>query len=225
MCALLPPLPGIALLDHRKDNHSKDNAVSKDDTDSRTPDGGAPALLRSPERVWLLTGRPGVGKTTCLRRVLERLASLPAGGFFTEEIRERERRVGFALVTLSGERAILAHVQHRGEPHVGKYGVDVAALDRIGVPAIHDAVRRRALVVIDEIGRMEMTSAAFRLAVEAALASGVPVLGTILRPSHPWAETIKRHDAVRLIEVTPANRHAVPGDLADLIARQGAHGS
>ncbi|OLC30791.1 MAG: hypothetical protein AUH81_19310 [Candidatus Rokubacteria bacterium 13_1_40CM_4_69_5] len=168
-----------------------------------------------------MTGRPGVGKTTCLRRVMERLA-LPAGGFFTEEIREREQRVGFALVTLRGERAILAHVRRPGVPRVGKYGVDVEVLDRVGVPAIHDAVRQRALVVIDEIGRMEMTSATFRQAVEAALASGVPVLGTILRPAHPWADAIKRHAAVRLIEVTPANRETVPEQLADLVARQAA---
>src|SRR3989442_3961210 len=102
------------------------------------------------------------------------------------------------------------------------YGVDVEVLDRVGVPAIHDAVRQRALVVIDEIGRMEMTSATFRQAVEAALASGVPVLGTILRPAHPWADAIKRHAAVRLIEVTPANRETVPEQLADLVARQAA---
>lgn len=167
-------------------------------------------------RAWLLTGRPGVGKTTCLRRALERL-ELPAGGFFTEEIREEGQRRGFALVTLDGQRATMAHVSRRGAPRVGKYGVDVESLERIGVPAIDDARRRRALVVIDEIGKMEMTSAVFRRAVEQALAEEARVLGTILLAAHPWADRIKRHPAVRLVEVTAANRDDIAERLVALV--------
>lgn len=169
-------------------------------------------------RAWLLTGRPGIGKTTCLRRILERLR-LPAGGFVTEELREGGQRLGFALVTLDGRRAILAHVRRRGAPRVGKYGVDLEALDRIGVPAIEDAGRRRALVVIDEIGKMEMASPAFCRAVEQALAGDHRVLGTILRAPHPWADRIKRHPAVRVIEVNPDNRDELPERLAALVAQ------
>jgi nucleoside-triphosphatase len=164
-------------------------------------------------RAWLLTGRPGVGKTTCLRGTLEHLGC-PAGGFFTEEIREAGERVGFALVTLDGRRATLAHVRRRGGPRVGKYGVDVEALDRLGVPAIREAVGRRALVVVDEIGKMEMASPAFGRAVEEALAADVTVLGTILGAAHPWADRIKRGRGVRVLEVTPANRDGLPEQLA-----------
>jgi nucleoside-triphosphatase len=168
-------------------------------------------------RAWLLTGRPGVGKTTCLRRTLERLEG-PAGGFFTEEVRERGQRVGFALVTLDGQRVVLAHIGRRGEPCVGKYGVDLEALDRIGVPAIRGAVRCRARIVIDEIGKMEMASPAFCRVVEETLVAPVVVLGTILRAPHPWADRIKRHPGVELVEVTPANREELPGRLAALVA-------
>jgi nucleoside-triphosphatase len=168
-------------------------------------------------RAWLLTGRPGVGKTTCLRRTLERL-TVPAGGFFTEEVREEGERVGFTLVTLDGQRVILAHRRRRGGPRVGKYGVDVEALDRVGVPAIQDAVRRRALVVIDEIGKMELASRPFRRAVEEALVTEVAVLGTILRAPHPWADGIKRRAGVAVLEVTPANREELPARLAALVA-------
>ncbi len=169
-------------------------------------------------RAWLLTGRPGVGKTTCLRRTLERLR-LPAGGFFTEEIRESGQRLGFALVTLDGRRATLAHVRRRGAPRIGKYGVDTEALDQVGVPAIEEARRRGALVVIDEIGKMEISSPAFCSAVEQALAGEARTLGTILRASHPWADRIKSHAAVRLIEVTTANRDELPERLAALVAQ------
>ena len=164
-------------------------------------------------RAYLLTGRPGVGKTTCLRRTLE-LLGRPAGGFFTEEVRRQGTRVGFALVTLDARRAMLAEAGRRGGPRVGKYGVDLDALDRVGVPAIREAVRAGRLVVIDEIGKMEMASDAFRAAVEEALRSEVPILGTILAAPHPWADRIKAHPAVTLIDVTPANRDGLPAELA-----------
>ena len=168
-------------------------------------------------RAYLLTGRPGVGKTTCVRRACERLGR-PAGGFFTEEIREQGDRVGFVLETLDGRRAVMAHVGRRGGSRVGKYGVDLAVLDGVGVPAIRTAVREGRLVVIDEIGKMEMASPAFREAVEDALRSPVPVLGTILVAPHPWADRIKADPAVRLIEVTSKTREMIPGELVRLLA-------
>jgi len=171
-------------------------------------------------RAWLLTGRPGTGKTTCLRRTLE-LAGRPAGGFLTEEVREGGARVGFALVTLAGARGMLADARRPGEPRVGKYAVDLETLDRLGVPAIREATRARRLVVIDEIGKMEMASAAFRQAVEEALASPAPVLGTILAAPHPWADRLKAMPSVTLITLTPANRDTLPGELARQLARMG----
>lgn len=168
-------------------------------------------------QAYLLIGRPGVGKTTCLRKVLE-LLKVPAGGFFTEEIRERGKRVGFALLTLHGQRAILGHVDRSRVPRVGKYGVDPDALEHVGVPAIRDAVRNGHVVVIDEIGKMEMAAPGFRQAVEEALQAPVSVLGTILAASHPWADRIKAHPTVRLIEVTPANRDSLPRHLARMLA-------
>jgi len=171
-------------------------------------------------RAYLLTGRPGVGKTTCLRKVLE-LLELPAGGFVTGEIREQGRRVGFALVTLDGRRATLAHVKRSGGPRVGKYGVNFKSLERVGVPAIRDAVRRERLVVIDEIGKMEMAAPAFRQAVAEALEAPVTVLGTILMASHSWADRIKAHPAVQLVEITPANRNSLPRRVASALASAG----
>ena len=164
-------------------------------------------------RAYLLIGRPGVGKTTCIGKLLE-LLRVPAGGFVTEEIREGGKRVGFSLRTLDGRQATLAHIDRSGGPRVGKYGVNLDALDRVGVPAIREAVRRGRLVVIDEIGKMELAGAAFRQAVEEALESPATVLATILMADHPWADRIKLHPAVHLIEVTRANRDSLPTELA-----------
>ena len=110
----------------------------------------------------LLTGRPGCGKTTLINRVVNELA-LPAGGFYTEEIRKRGRRVGFKIITLDGEEAVLAHVDFNTKQRVGKYGLDLHALESIGTEAICIAMRARQLLVIDEIGPMEIRSRIFAM--------------------------------------------------------------
>lgn len=168
--------------------------------------------------VVLLTGRPGVGKTTVVRAVVER-CGLPAGGFYTAEIRQGGARQGFKLVTLDGEEAVMAHVDIPGRPRVGKYGVNVSAIDRVGVPAIERAVQAGGLVVVDEIGPMELYSEAFKAAVLRAVESGRPVLATIMLRPNPWADGLKRRPGVRLIQVTMANRDALPEQLVAMFIR------
>lgn len=159
-------------------------------------------------RTLLLTGRPGVGKTTVVKKAVQALEH-DAGGFFTEEIRGAGgRRVGFRLVTLDGEEAVMAHVELRGEgrPRVSRYGVDVAAIDRVGVAALRRAVASGGIVVVDEIGKMELTSDAFKEAVLDAVAGEVRVLGTVMRGSHPWVDDLKAREVVTVWEVTRDNR-------------------
>ena len=84
---------------------------------------------RSPKNV-LLTGPPGCGKTTALRRLIERLADLRLAGFYTQEVRERGQRVGFEAIGVStGQHAILAHVRSRSRHRVGRYGVEPERLE------------------------------------------------------------------------------------------------
>jgi len=160
------------------------------------------------KKAYLLTGGPGVGKTTLIKQALDR-ASVRAGGFFTEEIRTGGVRQGFKIITLDGRSAILSHIDIRSPYRVGKYGVDVEALDQVGVAALKDAVRKCDLVVIDEIGKMELFSPCFREAVFEAINSKKRVLGTIMLGSHPCADEIKRHPGVATISVTRMNRRQV----------------
>lgn len=153
----------------------------------------------------LLTGPPRAGKTTIIRKVAERLGDR-AGGFYTEEVRSSGQRTGFRIVTLDGQEALLSSVRFPGPPCIGKYGVDVAALDRVGVQALRRAIARGQIVVVDEIGKMELFSEAFKAAVLAALDSASPVVGTILWKPHPWADRLKARPDVRLVEVTWDNR-------------------
>lgn len=163
-------------------------------------------------RLILLTGLPGSGKTTVVEKTLELLPDLKPGGFTTQEIRDATGvREGFEIRTLSGRRAVLAHVRVRSSPYrVGKYGVDIQALEDIGVAAIREAVQTADFVVIDEIGKMELFSSAFRDAVHAAIRSPKPVLATIMMRSHPFADALKRAPDAELRIVTPQSRDALP---------------
>jgi nucleoside-triphosphatase len=161
----------------------------------------------------LLTGRPGCGKTTLIKRTMNELA-LPAGGFYTEEIRQHGQRVGFKVITLDGENAVLAHVNFNTKQRVGKYGLDLDALERIGIEAICRAVRARQLVVIDEIGPMEIRSRTFCDVVNEALDSGMPILGTITARSFPYTNEIKKRHDITLIEVRPNNREQLVSELS-----------
>lgn len=171
------------------------------------------ALTPATKTAFLLTGRPGVGKTTIIRRAVEGLGRR-AGGFYTAEMRAGGRREGFRLVTLDGQVAVLAHINIASPYRVSKYGVDVAALEEVGVAALRRALAQNALMVVDEIGKMELFSAAFRQAVGEALASGHPLVGTIMLAPHPWADQVKRHPRVEVVAVTEGNREQVMARLA-----------
>ena len=164
------------------------------------------------KQVYLLTGRPGTGKTSLIKQAVAGLEG-GAGGFYTEEIRSQGTRLGFRLVTLDGQEAVLAHVNFNKRYRVGKYGVDIESLNRTGVFALRRAVEHSNLVVVDEIGKMELFSADFREAVKEIVGSGKMVLGTIMFDSNPWADDIKRQPQVNLLEVTRANYSQVLDDL------------
>ena len=165
----------------------------------------------------LITGRPGIGKTTVVKK-LAACSSPIAGGFLTEEIRRQGRRVAFGVRDLhSGKQGVLAHVDRTDGPRVGKYVVDVASFDRVATAALRGAARRPGCVVIDEIGRMELNSKAFREMLEAILDSGRPLVATIPVHRHPLLDRLRNRSDVTLIEVTASNRDELPQRLAKLL--------
>ncbi len=100
------------------------------------------------KQAYLLTGRPGTGKTSIIKQAVAGMKG-KAGGFYTEEMRSRGVREGFRLVTLDGQSAILAHISIHSPYLVSKYGVDIDSLDRVGVSALRQAAQQCDLVVID----------------------------------------------------------------------------
>ncbi len=164
--------------------------------------------------VYLLTGRPGTGKTSLIKQATAGMKGR-AGGFYTEEIRSHGVRQGFRLVTLDGETAVLAHAGIRSPYRVSRYGVDTDSLERVGVSALVRAAQDCDLVVVDEIGKMELLSAGFRETVLQIVDSGKKVLGTIMLAPHPFADAVKLKPQVKLIEVTRANYAGVLEELRD----------
>jgi len=142
-----------------------------------------------------------------------------AGGFYTEEIRGSDgNRLGFRLVTLDGQQADLAHMKIKSRQRVGKYGVDIEAMNKVGVPALEKALRDCEVIVVDEIGKMELFSKSFKDMVVKMLDSGKKVLGTIMFPTNPWTDAIKKRPDVELVPVTGTNYNGVLGELKDWLS-------
>jgi nucleoside-triphosphatase len=164
----------------------------------------------------LVTGRPGVGKTSMVEAVAREFAQV-AGGFTTSEIRERGVRKGFRVTTLDGESAVFAHVSFAGLLRVGKYGVDVPAFEQLALSALEDAILGRRMVVIDEIGKMELASKLFCDVVQKALDSPAIVLATVMEQPHPFADQIKHRADVVVFELTIENMNHLAGAITAMI--------
>jgi nucleoside-triphosphatase len=164
--------------------------------------------------VYLLTGQPGTGKTSIIKQAIAGIKGRVCG-FYTEEIRSQGVREGFRLVTLDGQTATLAHVNFKSPYRVSKYGVDIESLDKVGVSALTQALQECDLVVVDEIGKMELFSPRFRETVQSIINSGKRLLGTIMLSPNPYTDAIKRQPQVNLIIVTRTNHQQVLKELQD----------
>jgi len=166
-----------------------------------------------------LTGTPGVGKSTVVRKMVQRIQKdgMRVGGMTTADLRSGSARVGFEIRNLmTGEVVVLAHISRADGPRIGKYRVNSEDLDRIGTEGILSAIKHSDLIAIDEVGPMELTSHRFKDAVQAALASGKPLLGTVHRSAtDPLVQAIKADRTVEIVEVTHENRDSLPSTLLE----------
>lgn len=168
-----------------------------------------------------ITGLPGSGKTSALLRVIEMLneEELTIGGMIDEPIEDGRKKTGFTVRNvLTGEQQTFASVDIESKVVVGKIGVDLDKLEEVGVKAIKDAVEKCDIIVIDEVGKMEVESEAFVEAVKESLEADKPMIITLHKKSrNPLLQDIRRRDDVRILEVTPTNRNILPYKIVRLM--------
>jgi nucleoside-triphosphatase len=176
------------------------------------------------KRVLLLTGAPGVGKTTVLQKTVNvlRAKGVSVGGMVSREARKGGVRIGFQVIDVtSGKHGWLAHVDQKTGPQVGKYRVNLEELESIGVGAIAEAIHNYMVVAIDEVGPMELFSSKFKQAVEAALNSSKIVLAVVhAKAREPLIVAVKRRVDAEVFLVTPDNRNGLAEGLAQNILGQ-----
>lgn len=175
------------------------------------------------KRLIFVTGQPGIGKTSVLLRSVNGLKNrgYEIGGMISRDVREGGVRVGFEIMDFStGQRGWLAHINQPTGPKISKYRVNLTDLDAIGVSSILDAVRNADVIIVDEIGPMELFSSAFRDAVVEAVESNKPVLGTIhfgLR--NPLVNSIRKREDAEIFEVTYENRETLHNLIIDKVVQ------
>lgn len=172
------------------------------------------ASLDGPARL-LVQGPPKIGKTVVMHRLVGLLHEhdVLVRGFLTHEVREQGRRVGFVVRDVTGPEAVMAHQDFQTGVQVGRFGVDVAAFERVALPALGRTQDGSGVAVIDELGRMELASGTFVEAVEAVLAASVPVVATVHVHAHPVTDALQQRAGVQRIMVTEDNRDGLPQRL------------
>ena len=180
-------------------------------------------LVSTLKRLIFVTGRPGIGKTSVLLRAVDDLKNrgYRIGGMISREVREGGVRVGFEIMDFStGQRGWLAHVNQSTGPQVGKYRVNLTDLNAIGASSIISAVTNADIIMVDEIGPMELFSQAFREAVVQAIESNKPMLGTThFRFKNPLINTIKAREDAEILTVTYKNRESLHNLVVDKIVQ------
>ena len=170
-----------------------------------------------------MTGPPGIGKTSVLLRSVNGLKNrgYEIGGMISRGIREGGVRVGFEIMDFStGQRGWLAHINQPTGPKISKYRVNLTDLDAIGVSSILDTIRNADIIIVDEIGPMELFSPAFRDAVVQAVESNKPVLGTIhFRLKDSLVNSIKAREDAEIFEVTYENRETLHNLIIDKVVQ------
>jgi len=153
----------------------------------------------------LVTGPPGCGKSTLIEKVVDRIKE-PVTGFFTREIKEKGRRVGFSINTMDGREGVLAHQNIRSQFRVGKYGVNIEDIDSLAVPAMVPTGKEE-IIVIDEIGKMECFSLLFRDTLMRMLNAPHWIIGSIAQKGGQFIQRIKERNDVHLIHISAQNRN------------------
>ena len=161
-----------------------------------------------------------MGKSTLVSKIVFKLKSrgVIVGGCTTAERRTGGARVGFEIRDLTnGTNGELASTTRKLGPRVGKYRVNLAYLASVGAKGLSDAATGSELIVIDELGPMELVSPEFRKAVKKCIDSGKPMLAVIHERMEDDLLAEMRSKAGSLLEIDENNRDELVDDVASEI--------
>ncbi|MGG0188470.1 NTPase [Bacillus rhizoplanae] len=156
---------------------------------------------------FFLTGKPRVGKTTVLKKIINEIGIENFGGFYTEEIVENSNRTGFKIISLDGEESVIADINSNSDIRVGRYGVNVSEFESIAIQSIQNNARK--IIVIDEIGPMQIASPKFLSTINQFMKSSQTVLGTIYYASHPKIDKFKSNSGMKIYNLTQKNHNEI----------------
>ncbi|XP_059163718.1 cancer-related nucleoside-triphosphatase homolog [Physella acuta] len=175
---------------------------------------------------FLITGSPGIGKTSLIKKIVEALKTkqIRCSGFFTEEIRSGGLRIGFDVVTLDNQRSALARINNDAdnttvrtrEYKVGQYTVNLTSFEQTALITLQPPAKDQHstfLYIVDEVGKMELFSQRFVQAVQKLMS----VPNAIMIATIPVArgktialvEELKKKPNSQLFEVTHQNRDGI----------------
>ncbi len=161
----------------------------------------------------LLSGEPRVGKTTALKKIIEMIGKDNCVGFYTEEICDEFNRIGFDCVSLDGKRRRIADINFNCDTRIGRYGVDIDAFEDFAMQIINHSNSSNKIIIIDEIGPMQVLSLKFKQIINSILTGSNYVIGTIFYKNHPDIDEIKRTPGIKIYTITKENRDTVAEDV------------
>lgn len=162
------------------------------------------------DKIFLLTGKPRIGKSTAIKSIAKHLGVDKCGGFYTEEIRNAVDREGFRCITLTGESDVMASVHSNSSMRIGRYGVDIDKFENIALRAVSESLLSKKITVIDEIGFMQMLSVPFQHMIKEAFSSNqYVILGTVCLDNHPTIDSLKELPSIKMYHMTEENRDII----------------
>lgn len=170
--------------------------------------------------IFLITGKPGIGKTTLIKKLAQSLNPKELCGFYTEEIRERNERVGFKIITFHNGEGILAHINFRSSYKISKYYIDIQKFEKLIIPELN-LVREKKIILIDEIGKMELFSQKFKEKIKEIFDLDNIIVATIPISKIEFIENLKSLPKVKIYEINFGNRNRLieilKGEITNLL--------